>query len=69
MKKAVQRAMNILMLIIVAYALMLPFFDLLSTGVGLLFAGLVFVLITNYIFFGRLTLWHKQDKEKLESKE
>jgi hypothetical protein len=42
---------------------------LLSTGVGLLFAGLVFVLITNYIFFGRLTLWHKQDKEKLESKE
>ena len=30
---------------------------------------LAFTVAINYVFFGRLTLWHKQDNEKLESKE
>ena len=37
--------------------------DSLYLGLGIL----AFTLAINYVFFGRLILWHKQDKE-LESK-
>ena len=66
MKKVLQRTLNMLMLLSVAYALILPFGYLRTEADGIiaLFVGLTSILITNYILFGKITLWNKIEKDE-----
>lgn len=70
MKKVAKRALNLLPIwAIVGFADWI--YDLVSEkksndSLYLVMGILAVTLAINYVFFGRLTLWHKQDKE-LES--
>lgn len=66
MNKIFQRTLNIITLLSVVSGLTLPlgYGQTLADGIGILFVGLVFVLITNYIFFGKITLWNRIEKDE-----
>lgn len=73
MKKVVMRALNLSPIwALVGFADWI--YDLISgkqsnDSLYLVLGILAVTLAINYVFFGRLTLWHNQDKEKLESNE
>jgi len=66
MKKIFQRSLNIITLLTVVSGLTIPlgYGQTLADGIGILFVGLTLVLITNYIFFGKITLWNRIEKDQ-----
>ena len=66
MKKILQRILNMLMLLSVAYALILPlgYGRTEADGIIAFFLGITSILITNYVLFGNLTLWNKTEKDE-----
>ena len=66
MKQVFQRILNIVMLLTVVSGLCIPlgYGQTLADGIGILLVGVVFVLISNYIFFGKVTLWNRIEKDE-----
>lgn len=65
MMKILQRTINVIAVLFLAFALYLPFDvvgDKLDAFLRVLGTGIVFVLVTNYIVFGKITLWHRTEK-------
>lgn len=59
--KILQRSINVIAILFLAFSLYVPFDvvgDKLIAFLKIFGAGLVLVLIANYIFLGKLTLWN-----------
>ncbi len=60
--KILQRTVNIIAVLFLAFSLYLPFDvvgDKLSAFLKVFGTGVVLVLVVNYILFGKLTIWNK----------
>lgn len=66
MKQVFQRILNIVMLLTIVSGVSIPFGygQTLADGIGILFAGFICVLISNYVFFGKITLWNRFEKDE-----
>jgi hypothetical protein len=63
--KVLQRTINVIAVLFLALSLYLPFDvvgDKLDAFLRIFGTGIVFILVTNYIVFGKITLWHKTEK-------
>jgi len=61
-----KRMMNVFMLAIAALSLSILIFadrNGIVGSMGFLVAGLIIVVGLNYIIFGKVTVWHKTEKE------
>jgi hypothetical protein len=65
--KILQRSINVLAVLFFAFSLYIPF-DVVGDKLDAFFKvfgiGLVLILIANYIFIGKLTLWNKVKKDE-----
>jgi hypothetical protein len=64
--KILQRSVNVIAILFLAFSLYLPFDvvgDKLSAFLKVFGIGVVLVLIANYIFFGKLTLWNRVKRD------
>lgn len=66
MKKILQRILNVITLMAVVTGVTMSFGNgsTIKDGIGMLFIGLCFVLVLNYIFFGKITIWNKIERDE-----
>ena len=65
MMKIIQRTINVIAILFLSFALYLSFDvvdDKLDAFLRVIGTGIAFVLVTNYIVFGKITLWHRTEK-------
>ena len=66
MKSSAQRAVNVLALAFLAFAIYMPFGtvgDALDGFARVIAFGVPVILSLNYIFFGKVTLWNRGDDQ------
>ncbi len=62
-----QRTVNVIAVLFLAFSLYLPFDvvgDKLSAFLKVFGTGVVLVLVANYIFFGKLTIWNRVKRDE-----
>jgi hypothetical protein len=67
MKSLMQRAANVLAILLFAFASYLPFAasrNPIEIFVIALALGAVTILAINYVFFGKVTLWNRDEEER-----
>jgi len=65
--KIFQRSINVIAVLFLAFSLYIPFDvvgEKLDAFLKVFGTGLALILVANYIFFGKIRLWNKMEKDE-----